>query len=379
MRIALVDFFSRDYGIEAAYQEAMGGAQASVCFLAEAFARLGHQVFLINHVSELRIERGVTCIPLRESDNHSLAGLRLNAMILSQNAGFAATRLPMRKMLPATTQLVFWAHDAWDARTLRPLQHSSETAAYDGFAFLSDWHRQTTLEHFGLPNTKCEVIGYGLAPLSRALFAPGESVLASKPSPPTLAYISAPYRGLDILLDALPRIREAIPGTRLRVYSGMGVYLPGQEGEDEQYRALFQRCLSQEGVEYCGPQPRAALAQALKQTTLLAYPNTFPETFCLSISEALAAGCEVVSTALGALPQTTLGLATLIPASKDSAVLRKAFEDAVIARLRLRESLSAPELEAQLQTQVQHILQRMDWETQARAWISWLERLARES
>lgn len=378
MRVALVDFFSRAYSVESAYQEAMGGAQASVCFLAEALARQGHQVFLINHGTDLKIERGVTCIPLGESDNHSLAGLRLHAMILSQNAGFAAARLPMRRLLPATTRLVFWAHDAWDALTLQALQQSSERGAYDGFAFLSDWHRTTVRDHFQLPPDKCQVIGYGLAPQAHHLFAQAESIVAAKPMPPSLAYISAPYRGLEVLLDALPRIREAIPGTQLSVFSGMGVYLPGSEGEDRPYAPLFRRCLTQEGVVYRGPQPKALLSQALKATTLLAYPNTFPETFCLAIAEALAAGCEVVSTALGALPQTSLGLASLIPSDSDTARFRRRFEDTVIARLQAIQSSTPEAREAQLQRQVQHVRSAMDWDTQARAWIDWLTSLAEQ-
>lgn len=375
MRVALVDFFSRPYSIESAYQEAMGGAQASVCFLAEALARQGHQVFLINHVNELKIERGVTCIPLGESDNHSLAGLRLHTMILSQNAGFAAARLPMRTFLPPTTRLVFWAHDAWDSLTVQALRQGSERAAYDGFAFLSDWHLTTVRDHFQLPSDRCQVIGYGLAPQARGLFAEDESIVSAKSASPTLAYISAPYRGLGLLLDALPRIREAVPGTQLSVYSGMGVYLPGSEGDNKPYEDLFKRCLTQEGVVFPGPQPKDRLLQALKATTLLAYPNTFPETFCLAIAESLAAGCEVVSTALGALPQTTLGLATLVPSDSDATRFRRRFEDAVIARLQALQSTTAEAREEQLQRQVQTIRSAMDWDVQAQAWVQWLTRL----
>src|SRR6185503_19905705 len=55
------------------------------------------------------------------------------------------------------------------------------------------------------------------------------------------------------------------------------------------------------------------LAQRLKRNAFLFYPCTYAETYCIAAMEAIAAGLKVVSTQLGALPETTLGFADLLP------------------------------------------------------------------
>lgn len=368
MRIAFLDFFARDFHVDTPYQEAMGGAQAAVCFAAEALARRGHRVFLFSHTTESSVQRGVTCIPLKGMDSQRLQELRFDAVVLNQNAGFATVKLPLRNIFSHSTRLFLWAHDAWDAATLQSLQLPEERQAYDGFIFLSRWHRESCVRTFGLPPTKSHVIEYGLSPHFCSLFDAQTSIVSHKTSPPVLAYISAPYRGLELLLNVFPELRERVPGVTLQVFSGMKVYQPKGGTEDAGFHTLYQRCLSVEGVEYRGPQPRGELVEALKRVTLLAYPNIFPETFCLSIAEALASGCRVVSSALGALPETTLSLATLIPVDPDMQRFESQFVDAVVQVLQADLAMDPSQREERLRTQVETINAHYSWPIQAALW-----------
>ena len=79
----------------------------------------------------------------------------------------------------------------------------------------------------------------------------------------------------------------------------MAVYQKG--GEADEYAALYERSRGLPGVEYVGSLSQPDLAQVLHKIDALTYPSTFAETSCIAAIEALAAGCQVLATDLGAL------------------------------------------------------------------------------
>jgi glycosyltransferase involved in cell wall biosynthesis len=80
----------------------------------------------------------------------------------------------------------------------------------------------------------------------------------------------------------------------------------------DEYSALYAVCQCTSGIYYRGSLGQEQLAQELLGVSVLAYPNTFAETSCIAVMEALAAGLLVVSSDLGALPETCQGFARLI-------------------------------------------------------------------
>jgi hypothetical protein len=82
-----------------------------------------------------------------------------------------------------------------------------------------------------------------------------------------------------------------------------------------------------------GTVPQLELAARLQQARVLAYPNHYAETFCIAAAEAQAAGCPVVTTALGALPETVGQAGVCIPGDPRTPAYQQAFVDACVTLL----------------------------------------------
>src|SRR5208337_1596896 len=86
MRIAFVDYTPWNYGIQTAYEAPLGGSQSALCYLAEALAREGHEVALLNQCATPGVSRGVQCVRL--ADPVSADWLRsLDALVIINTAG----------------------------------------------------------------------------------------------------------------------------------------------------------------------------------------------------------------------------------------------------------------------------------------------------
>ena len=375
MRIAFADFNCWDFHAQSADCIPLGGSQSAACHLARSLARDGHEVILLSWVSKPGIYDGVPCLSWKQIHTARLRALDLDVLVCLIDAGNGAR---LRAMLGPKTLIILWAHHAHDQPGVASLRDAPERTAYDGFAMVSEWQRERYERHFGIEPARMAVLRNAIAPAFAHLFAEGESILDQKTVPPVLAYTSTPFRGLDLLLQVFPRIREAVPGVRLQVFSSMRVYLVSPLEDEALYGALYRRCRETEGVEYIGSVPQPELARALRGVSVLAYPNTFPETSCIVMMEAMASGCRVVTSHRGALPETGAGFARLIPGEQDSGAYREQFIEETVQVL--REGVERREATEQLlRAQVAHINATATWDLRAGQWIEWLRSLSRET
>jgi len=374
MRIAFADFCGWDFHAQSVDVMPMGGSQSAACHLARCLAKDGHKVFLISSVSSPGRYDGVTCLSWTQIDAAALRSMNLDALVCILAAG---NGVKLREMLGPGTLLILWNQHAHDQPGVQALRDSRERAAYDAFAMVSDWQLDQYHRCFEIDPRRMAVLRNAIAPAFANLFPAYEFILSEKIMPPVLAYTSTPFRGLDLLLDAFGQIREAVPGARLRVYSSMKVYQTSAVEDEAMYGALYQRCRQMEGVDYAGSLPQPDLARELRSAAVLAYPNTFAETSCIAVMEAMAAGCCVVTSRLGALPETGAGFARLIPVEQSREAFLDQFTGQTIQVLRECAARSGG-MELNLRRQVAQMNHTATWHVRARQWTQWLHALAEQ-
>jgi len=373
VRIAFSDFCGWDFHAGSVDIAPMGGAQSAACHLARSLVREGHEVILMSNTSTPGEHDGVTCISwLGDDATTLLRSLKPDVFVCILSAGNGVN---LRQILGPGTILVLWNQHAHDQQGVRALSDVRERAAYDGFAMVSDWQLDQYNRHFGINRWRMAVLRNAIAPAFANLFSEHDSILGRKAVPPVLAYTSTPFRGLDLLLDAFGDIRREIPGVRLRVFSSMKVYHTPAAQDEAEYGALYRRCRETEGVEYVGSLPQPELARELSSVGILAYPNTFAETSCISVMEAMAAGCRVVTSELGALPETCEGFGRLIPGGQSRADYLRQFTEKTISAVREIAGRDGA-VESELRRQVAHMNRTAVWQVRALQWIRWLGTLA---
>jgi glycosyltransferase involved in cell wall biosynthesis len=169
-------------------------------------------------------------------------------------------------------------------------------------------------------------------------------------------------------MSCFPELRRRHPSCRLAVYSSMSVYQT--PAADDPFGSLYAHCLAAENVDYRGSIAQQQLARELAGVSILAYPNTFAETSCIAVLEALAAGLLVVTCDLGALRETCQGFCRLI-SPQGPPGNRGAFEHAFTAAVdaALNDIAADPAGFAQRQfEQSRAVAATCNWDVRAAEW-----------
>lgn len=196
---------------------------------------------------------------------------------------------------------ILWQHVDTNQAAASNIGNPEYYTRLDKIVFVSGWQMQKYINEYGLPPEKCTVIRNAVEPIFW--------VEKPKTAKLKLIYTSTPWRGLELLLESFKRLNRQ--DVELDVYSSTIIY--GKDFMPNGFRWLFDRCRATPGVNYRGYAANKAVVKAAGTAHIFAYPSIFAETSCLAAIEAGCAGCELVVTSHGALPETCGSWANYVP------------------------------------------------------------------
>jgi predicted O-linked N-acetylglucosamine transferase (SPINDLY family)/glycosyltransferase involved in cell wall biosynthesis len=357
--LCFVDASTLDFRPDTPDRRALGGSQSGFCYLARRLAARGHRVMTLTGTREPGAVDGVTALGHDDDAPRHLAGRRFDAVIALNDASVARA---FRAALAPGTPVILWTQHAHDQPAMLGLKDRALAAQWRAIVAISDWHRGKLIETFGLDPARVRVRRNAIAPVFETL------ARTPNPGPARLVYTSTPFRGLDVLLGVFPRLREMFPGTTLDVFSSLAVYQVA--AKDDPFGSLYERARATPGVAMRGSVPQAELAAELARADVLAYPSTFAETGCIAAMEALAAGLDVVSSRLGALPEATMGfgkLAAIDPVTLGDEAFARHYLDTLSAALDLRARARA-EWDAERAAAARAMRSEGNWSARAIEW-----------
>ena len=358
------------FNVETPFQQPLGGSESALCYLAIALADEGCEVFILSNTQEVGYLRGVHCLNYQQTVESGFLRSKTFDCVVVINAARLSNFF--RSLLPPQTLLWLWITIDVDQPPIYPLIQADLRSDWHRFILVSDYQRTRFINHYHLPEKLAFVLRNAIAPGFENLFISQDDLLTSKrfQNIPVLAYTSTPFRGLESLLDLYQPFRKLFPDAQLRVYSSMKVYQKDEAAEEKWLKDLYQRCQNTAGITYIGSLAQPQLAAALKQVSILAYPNTFAETACISVMEALASGCLVVTSELGALPETIHRFGQLVPVTfRTVEQFEKEYLNALSA-VYLEFFNNPQQMYKHLWEQVLFMNQHYTWHVRAKEWMA---------
>ena len=293
MKIALFDS-QWEYTLDTPYMEPLGGTQSAICYFLEEMKNRNHDVYFFNKCTSIGMYRGVPHIPASNYREYiNMNSLSFDIVIVSC---LANELLELKSTLGGSTMYSLWTGHDIDQAPSKLLKDDKIKSMVDLYIFVSDWQRMRYVKEYSINYNKTYIMRNGIGkPFEKYLSLP----INKKPN--SMTYCSIPWRGLELMVPIFKSIKSKNKDATFNIYSGMNIY---KQEETQDTANKYEEFKTMEGVTYSYGVNQEKLASELSSIEYLTYPNTFQETSCITALQAMATGCLVVTSDLGALKET---------------------------------------------------------------------------
>ena len=259
---------------------------------------------------------------------------------------------------------VLWMQHFVNQEEVKNLGSKDYVNKLDYIVFNSNWNFEKFQYQFKIPESKSLVIKNAIEKID----------FHEKPKDKiNLVYHTTPWRGLIHLLKVFKRLN--LQNTELNICSSTIIY--GKKFDSilgKKYENIFEECKNTKNVNYLGFVENNKIIELLKNMHIYSFPSIWPETSCISAIEAMAAGCEIVTSNLGALYETCAPFATLVGFDSNFDNFEKKYQKALENSVK---NFWSKENQKKIRFQQEVINLTYSWNVRSKEWISFLEEARR--
>jgi len=244
---------------------------------------------------------------------------------------------------------LLWMHDVNSAGTLVQGRFGPLHELPDRIVALTHWHARHLSRLYDIDPRRIQVISNGIE------LTCSEEEAAADRSLDRMVYASSADRGLDVLLDLWPEIKENRPAAELHIYYGWDAINrilkidsnTPTSARLQLYKQSIEEALDrvgreEAGVFWHGRRPQKELLESYLKTGIWTYPTYFLETNCITALETQLAGVVPVTSLLGGLRETVHSSALRISGWPNNETYRRVWLEALMSvfeidSVRLRE------------------------------------------
>ena len=250
---------------------------------------------------------------------------------------------------------ILWMHHFVNQKEAVNLASKDFINKLDWIVYNSNWNFEKHVYQFKVPEDKCIVIKNAIEKIN----------FNEKPKDKiNLIYHTTPWRGLSILLKVFKKLN--LKNVELNVCSSTIIY--GKKFDTilgKKFENIFEECKNTKNINYFGFMENKKIIELLKKMHIFAHPSIWPETSCVSAIESMAAGCEVVTTNLGALPETCSSFGTFVNFDKNLDELEKNYSKILLNSI---ENFWSEKNQKKLKLQIEKINSSYSWDVRSMEW-----------
>lgn len=335
MKIAFLAIECTPFHAKTIEERPIGGVVTGVIRISEALQNLGHDVTVITRY----LDPPPSSPRYIHAKDMNLLG-PVDVFVVIRSWRFVFFPFEFKKCF-------FWTGDNYDFIGTIGLGDKRFIDSVDGLLTVSKWHENILCEASGFPHSKCWVIPNGI----HLPFFEGHEEKRRK----RLIYSSLPHRGLVFLPLIFEEMQKHHPDLELHIFGSFDRNAEQNIGQasDPNFKQVLDQLRAMSGCTVHGSVKQKELAREMMRSSILCYPCIFEETSCITAMEAQAAGCPILTSNIGALPETVGDAGIIIQEKPGTAAYFQKFlaaldrlitDDSLFNRLSNRGRMRAKEM-----------------------------------